>query len=79
MQNRLVGGYQRLYDGVVSSVHVRVEGERALSVAVVGCVAFRSDDPILRQDANYALEVSILSVFGSHPYIFYIFKLMLLF
>lgn len=51
-------GYQRLYDGVVGSIHVGVEGERALSIAVVGCVAFRSDDPILRQDGNYALEVS---------------------
>ena len=38
---------KRLDDGVVRRVHVRVERERALSVAVVGGVANRRDDPVL--------------------------------
>lgn len=41
--------YQCLHDGVVGGVHVSVQGEGALSVTVVGCVAFRSNDPVLRR------------------------------
>lgn len=57
--------YQCLDDGVVGSVHVGVEGERALSLAVVGCVAFGSDDPILRQDRNDTLIHWITQVYAS--------------
>lgn len=39
--------YQRLHDGVIGGVHVGVEGEGALSVAVVSCVTLRRDDPVL--------------------------------
>ncbi len=41
--------YQCLYDGVVGGVHVGIKGEGALSITVVGCVAFRSNDPVLRE------------------------------
>lgn len=40
---------------MVGGVHVGVEGERALSLAVVGCIAFGSDDPILRRARNETL------------------------
>ena len=35
-----------LYDGVVGGVHVGVEGEGALAVAVEGGVSLRGDDPV---------------------------------
>lgn len=38
---------QGLDDGVVGGVHVGVEGEGALSVAVEGGVPVRGDDPVL--------------------------------
>ena len=38
---------QGLDYGVVGGVHVGVEGEGALPVAIVGGVAVRSDDPVL--------------------------------
>ena len=46
----LVGDHQvdeGLHDGVVGRVHVGVEGEAALAVAVEGGVAVWSDDPVL--------------------------------
>ena len=42
------GTHQGLHDGVVGSVHVRVERERALSVTVVGGVALGGNDPVLK-------------------------------
>ena len=39
--------HKGLHNGVVGGVHVRVERKRALSVAVVGAVALRGDDPVL--------------------------------
>jgi hypothetical protein len=36
-----------LDDGVVGGVHVRVQGEGALAVAVEGGVPIRGDDPVL--------------------------------
>jgi hypothetical protein len=36
-----------LDDGVVGGVHVRVQGEGALAVAVEGGVPVRGDDPVL--------------------------------
>lgn len=40
---------QRLHDGVVGGVHVSVEGEGALAIAVVGGVALGGNDPVLGQ------------------------------
>lgn len=37
-----------LHDGVVRSVHVGVQWEGALSLAVICCIAFWSNDPVLR-------------------------------
>jgi len=34
---------------VVGGVHVGVQGEGAFSITVVGGVAFRSNDPVLRE------------------------------
>lgn len=47
--------YQCLHNGVVGGVHVGIKGEGALSITVVGCVAFRSNDPVLRgtRDSKY--------------------------
>ena len=39
--------HQRLHDGVVAGVHVRVQRERTLAVAVKRRVAVRRDDPVL--------------------------------
>ena len=39
--------HQSLYDGVVCGVHVAVEGEGALALAVEGLVLGRGDDPVL--------------------------------
>lgn len=47
MASRWPETYQGLHDGVVGGIHVSVEWERALPVAVVGCVALWSDDPVL--------------------------------
>lgn len=65
--NERVGRYQRLYDGVVGRVHVGVEGEGALSVAVAGCVAFGSNDPVLKQDKRHIKTVQMdrLNAFDS--------------
>lgn len=41
--------HQRLHDGMVGGVHVRVEWEGALPLAVVGGIAFGRDDPVLRE------------------------------
>lgn len=40
--------HQGLHDGVVGGVHVGVQREGALALAVVRRVALRSDDPVLR-------------------------------
>lgn len=40
--------HEGLHDGVVGGVHVGVERESALALAVVRRVALRSDDPVLR-------------------------------
>lgn len=45
----LCWSYQGLHNGVVGGVHVGIEGEGALSITVVGCIAFRSNDPVLRE------------------------------
>lgn len=37
-----------MHDGVVGGVHVGVQREGALALAVVRRVALRSDDPVLR-------------------------------
>lgn len=39
--------HQRLYDGMVGGIHVSIQGEGTLSIAVVGSVAFRGDNPVL--------------------------------
>lgn len=44
--------HQRLHDGVVGGVHVGVQREGALALAVVGGVAFRGDDPVLRGEGK---------------------------
>lgn len=41
--------YQCLYNGMVGGIHVSVKGEGALSITVVGCIALRSNDPILKE------------------------------
>ena len=54
-----------LDDGVVGGVHVGVEGEGALAVAVVGGVAVRGDDPVLpAQVAEADIQRPLLT---SHP------------
>lgn len=40
--------HEGLHDGVVGGVHVGVQREGALALAVVRRVALRSDDPVLR-------------------------------
>lgn len=44
------GTHQGLHDGVVGGVHVGVQREGALALAVVRRVALRSDDPVLRAE-----------------------------
>ena len=39
--------HQRLDDGVVGGIHVAVQGEGALALAVEGLVLGRGDDPVL--------------------------------
>lgn len=39
--------HQGLDEGVVGGVHLGVQGEDAVALAVVGVVALRSDDPVL--------------------------------
>lgn len=46
----MAGTHQGLHDGVVGGVHVGVEREGALALAVVRRVALRSDDPVLRAE-----------------------------
>lgn len=41
--------YQRLHNGVVGGIHVGIKGEGAFSITVVGCVAVRSNNPVLRE------------------------------
>lgn len=38
---------QRLDEGVVGGVHLGVEREHAVALAVVGVISFRGDDPVL--------------------------------
>lgn len=38
---------QGLYNGMVGGIHVRIEWEGALSITVVGSIAFGCDDPVL--------------------------------
>lgn len=47
--------YQRLHDGVIGGVHVGVQREGAFTVAVVGRIALRSDDPVLVSEATHTL------------------------
>lgn len=42
--------HEGLHDGVVGGVHVGVQREGALALAVVRRVALRSDDPVLRAE-----------------------------
>lgn len=44
------GTHEGLHDGVVGGVHVGVQREGALALAVVRRVALRSDDPVLRAE-----------------------------
>ena len=50
--------HERLHDGVVGGVHVDVEGEVALAVAVERLVVVGGDDPVLKNCHNlaYAIE-----------------------
>ena len=53
-----------LDDGVIGGVHVRVEGEGALAMAVVSGVAVRRDDPILPPEIFEAhVQSSLLAAF----------------
>lgn len=52
--------HQGLYNGVVGGVHVGIKGEGALSITVVGCVAFRSNDPVLPAQLSEA-DVQLMS------------------
>jgi hypothetical protein len=47
-----------LDDGVVGGVHVRVEGEGALAVAVEGGIAVRSYDPVLPAQVPDVTKIS---------------------
>ena len=49
--------HERLHDGVIGRVHVSVQRERALAVAVECRIAVRCDDPVLQQ-ANKANETN---------------------
>ena len=55
---------QGLHYGVVSGVHVSVEGEGALAMAVVSGVAVRCDDPVLPPEIFEAhVQSSLLTTF----------------
>ena len=55
---------QGLHYGVVGGVHVSVQGEGALSMAVVGGVAVRRDDPVLPPEILEAhVQRSLLTAF----------------
>lgn len=52
--------HQRLHNGVVGGIHVGIKGEGALSIAVVGRVAVRSDDPVLPAQLSEA-DIQLVS------------------
>ena len=58
---RLHEVHQRLDDGVVGGIHVGVEGEGALAVAVERLVAVRRDDPVL--------PVQVAEAHPQHPFL----------
>jgi len=51
---------ERLHDGVVGGVHLRVQRERALAVAVERRVAFRCYDPVLYHTRHTECELNLL-------------------
>lgn len=46
--------HQRLHNGVISGVHVGIQGEGTFPLTVVGCVAFGCDDPVLGRENGQA-------------------------
>ena len=61
---------QRLHDGMVSRVHVRVERERALPVTVERLVSVRGDDPILPVEVSKAhSQHSLLATCSKYVYL----------
>lgn len=56
--------HQRLHDGMVGGVHVGVQGEGALPLAVVGSVALGRDDPVLRGEEGVGREAVSRALFG---------------
>lgn len=48
------GTHQCLDDGMVGGIHVGVQREGTLPLTVVGCIAFRCDDPVLPREGSEA-------------------------
>lgn len=61
----ILSTHQRLHDGVVGSIHVGVQRKGTFSVTVVGCVAVRRNDPVLRDTSKSACFVKNKSAFLS--------------